>query len=193
MKGNVSQDDVTAILRAWSEGDRRALDRLTPIIYDELRRLARRYMRQERPGHSLQTTALVNEAYMRLVDYTRMQWQDRAHFFAVSAQLMRRSLVDHARRHNLKRGGAVPHVSLDDAASVPGEAPIDLMALDDALNALAQLDPRKARVVEMRFFGGLSVEETAVVLSVSPITVMRDWNSAKAWLYRELTDGCDGR
>ena len=193
MKGNVSQDDVTAILRAWSEGDRRALDRLTPIIYDELRRLARRYMRQERPGHSLQTTALVNEAYMRLVDYTRMQWQDRAHFFAVSAQLMRRILVDHARRHNLKRGGAVPHVSLDDAASVAGEAPTDLVALDDALNALAQLDPRKARVVEMRFFGGLSVEETAVVLSVSPITVMRDWNSAKAWLYRELTDGSDGR
>ena len=193
MKGNVSQDDVTAILRAWSEGDRRALDRLTPIIYDELRRLARRYMRQERPDHSLQTTALVNEAYMRLVDYTRMQWQDRAHFFAVSAQLMRRILVDHARRHNLKRGGAVPHVSLDDAASVAGEAPTDLVALDDALNALAQLDPRKARVVEMRFFGGLSVEETAVVLSVSPITVMRDWNSAKAWLYRELTDGSDGR
>ena len=193
MKGNVSQDDVTAILRAWSEGDRRALDRLTPIIYDELRRLARRYMRQERPGHSLQTTALVNEAYMRLLDYTRMQWHDRAHFFAVSAQLMRRILVDHARRHNLKRGGAVPHVSLDDAASVAGEAPTDLLALDDALNALAQLDPRKARVVEMRFFGGLSVEETAVVLSVSPITVMRDWNSAKAWLYRELTDGSDGR
>jgi RNA polymerase sigma factor (TIGR02999 family) len=193
MKGDVSQGDVTSILRAWSEGDRRALDRLTPIIYDELRRLARRYMRQERPGHSLQTTALVNEAYMRLIDYKRMQWQDRAHFFAVSAQLMRRILVDHARRHNLKRGGAVPHVSLDDAAAVSSEVPTDLVALDDALNALAQLDPRKARVVEMRFFGGLSVEETAAVLNVSPITVMRDWSSAKAWLYRELTGGTDGR
>jgi RNA polymerase sigma factor (TIGR02999 family) len=192
MKGDVSQADVTSILRAWSEGDRRALDRLTPIIYDELRRLARRYMRQERPGHSLQTTALVNEAYMRLVDYKRMQWQDRAHFFAVSAQLMRRILVDHARRHNLKRGGAVPHVSLDDATSVAGEAQTDLVALDDALNALAELDPRKAHVVEMRFFGGLSVEETAAVLSVSPVTVMRDWSSAKAWLYRELTGGSDG-
>ncbi len=192
MNGDVSQGDVTAILRRWSEGDRRALDRLTPIVYDELRRLARRYVRQERPGHSLQATALVNEAYMRLVDYKRMQWQDRAHFFAVSAQLMRRILVDHARRHNLKRGAAVPHVSLDDAASVPGEAPTDLLALDDALNALAQLDPRKARVVEMRFFGGLSVEETAAVLSVSPVTVMRDWSSAKAWLYRELTGGSDG-
>jgi RNA polymerase sigma factor (TIGR02999 family) len=184
---------VTAILRAWSDGDQRALDRLTPIIYDELRRLARRYMRQERPDHSLQTTALVNEAYMRLVDYKRMQWQDRAHFFAVSAQLMRRILVDHARRHNLKRGGAVPHVSLDDAVSVSSEAPDDLVALDDALTALGQLDPRKARVVEMRFFGGLSVEETAAVLNVSPVTVMRDWSSARAWLYRELTGRSDGR
>ena len=192
MDDDVSQGDVTAILRAWSEGDRQALDRLTPIIYDELRRLARRYVRQERPGHSLQATALVNEAYMRLVDYKRMQWQDRAHFFAVSAQLMRRILVDHARRHNLKRGAAVTHVSLDDAASVPGEAPSDLLALDDAMTALAQLDPRKARVVEMRFFGGLSVEETAAVLSVSEVTVMRDWSSAKAWLYRELTGGSDG-
>jgi RNA polymerase sigma factor (TIGR02999 family) len=193
MKANVSQADVTAILRAWSDGDQRALDRLTPIIYDELRRLARRYMRQERPDHSLQTTALVNEAYMRLVDYKRMQWQDRAHFFAVSAQLMRRILVDHARRHNLKRGGAVPHVSLDDAVSVSSEAPDDLVALDDALTALGQLDPRKARVVEMRFFGGLSVEETAAVLNVSPVTVMRDWSSARAWLYRELTGRSDGR
>ena len=192
MDDDVSQGDVTAILRAWSEGDRQALDRLTPIIYDELRRLARRYVRQERPGHSLQATALVNEAYMRLVDYKRMQWQDRAHFFAVSAQLMRRILVDHARRHNLKRGAAVTHVSLDDAASMPGEAPTDLLALDDAMTALAQLDPRKARVVEMRFFGGLSVEETAAVLSVSEVTVMRDWSSAKAWLYRELTGGSDG-
>ena len=182
--------DVTAILRAWSDGDRGALDRLTPIVYDELRRLARRYMRGERAGHSLQTSALVNEAYMRLVDYKRMQWQNRAHFFAVSAQLMRRILVDHARRHNLKRGGGVPHVSLDDAAVVGGGEPsADLVALDDALNALARLDPRKVQVVEMRFFGGLSVDETAAVLQISAVTVMRDWSTAKAWLYRELTGG----
>ncbi len=189
MEGEAPSSDVSAILRAWSDGDQRALDRLTPIVYDELRRLARRYMRQERPGHSLQTSALVNEAYMRLVDYKRMQWQNRAHFFAVSAQLMRRILVDHARRRNLKRGAGVPHVSLDDAAVVTNEAATDLVALDDAMNALARLDPRKARVVEMRFFGGLSVEETAAVLNVSPVTVMRDWSTAKAWLYRELTGG----
>ena len=189
MDGEAPPGDVSAILRAWSDGDQRALDRLTPIVYDELRRLARRYMRRERPGHSLQTSALVNEAYMRLVDYKRMQWQNRAHFFAVSAQLMRRILVDHARRRNLKRGGGVPHVSLDDAAVVTGEAATDLVALDDAMNALARLDPRKVQVVEMRFFGGLSVEETAAVLKVSPVTVMRDWSSAKAWLYRELTGG----
>ncbi len=189
MDGEAPSGDVSAILRAWSDGDQRALDQLTPIVYDELRRLARRYMRQERPGHSLQTSALVNEAYMRLVDYKRMQWQNRAHFFAVSAQLMRRILVDHARRRNLKRGGGVPHVSLDDAAIVGGEVSTDMVALNDALDALARLDPRKVRVVEMRFFGGLSVEETAAVLNVSSVTVMRDWRSAKAWLYRELTSG----
>jgi RNA polymerase sigma factor (TIGR02999 family) len=195
--GNLSQpqDDkagtppggqVTEFLRAWSDGDRAALDRLTPIVYDELHRLARRYMKGERPGHSLQTTALVNEAYMRLVDYKSMQWQNRAHFFAVSAQLMRRILVDHARRRNLKRGGGVQHVSLDQTAMVGGERAADLVALDDAMNLLGKLDPRKVRVVEMRFFGGLSVEETAEVLKVSAVTVMRDWNTAKAWLYREL-------
>ena len=140
----------------------------------------------ERPGHSLQTSALVNEAYMRLVDYKRMQWQDRAHFFAVSAQVMRRILVEHARRRNLKRGGAVPHVSLDETLPrARFRAVMDLVALDDAMNALGRLDPRKVRVVEMRFFGGLSVDETAAVLDVSPVTVMRDWSSAKAWLYRE--------
>ena len=187
MDGAAPECDVSAILRAWSAGDQGALDRLTPIVYEELRRVARRYMRQERPGHSLQTSALVNEAYMRLVDYKRMQWQNRAHFFAVSAQLMRRILVDHARRRNLKRGGGVPHVSLDNAAFVTGESMTDLVALDDALNELAGLDPRKVQVVEMRFFAGLSVEETANVLKVSPVTVMRDWSSAKAWLYRELT------
>ncbi len=185
--------DISKLLRAWSDGDRSALERLTPIVYDELHRLARRYMRNERPGHSLQTTALVNEAYIRLVDYKRMQWQNRAHFFAVSAQLMRRILVEHARRHNLKRGGGVPHVSLEEAAAVSADRATDpgsqFVALDDALNALARFDARKAQVVEMRFFGGLSVEETAEVLKVSPVTAMRDWNTAKAWLYRELTGG----
>jgi RNA polymerase sigma factor (TIGR02999 family) len=185
--------DISKLLRAWSDGDQSALERLTPIVYDELHRLARHYMKGERPGHSLQTTALVNEAYMRLVDYKRMQWQNRAHFFAVSAQLMRRILVEHARRHNLKRGGGVPHVSLEEAAVVGGDRATDpgsqLVALDDALNALARFDARKAQVVEMRFFGGLSVEETAEVLKVSPVTAMRDWNTAKAWLYRELTGG----
>ncbi|MEO8259080.1 MAG: sigma-70 family RNA polymerase sigma factor [Acidobacteriota bacterium] len=188
MEHEPPSDDVTAILRAWSDGDRAALDRLTPIVYDELKRLARRYMRGERAGHSMQTSALVNEAYLRLVDYKRMQWRNRAHFFAVSAQLMRRILVDHARRRNLKRGGNVPHVSLDDATVVAGGEPsADLVALDDALNALARFDPRKVRVVEMRFFGGLSVDETAAVLGISAVTVMRDWSTAKAWLYRELT------
>jgi RNA polymerase sigma-70 factor, ECF subfamily len=181
--------DVSQLLRAWVGGDRCALDRLTPVVYDELRRLARRYMRGERAGHSLQTTALVNEAYMRLVDYKRMQWQNRAHFFAVSAQLMRRILVEHARRHNLKRGAGVQHVSLDEQAVVGSHQATDLVALDDAMNELARIDARKAQVVELRFFGGLSVEETAEVLKVSSITVMRDWSSAKAWLYREMTDG----
>ena len=181
--------EVSGLLQAWGDGDRGALDKLTPIVYDELHRLARRYMRGERPGHSLQTSALVNEAYMRLVDYKGMQWQNRAHFFAVSAQLMRRILVEHARRHNLKRGGGVQHVSLDETAVVGGDRAANLVALDEAMDALAVLDPRKVRVVEMRFFGGLSVEETAEVLEVSPVTVMRDWSTAKAWLYRELTGG----
>jgi RNA polymerase sigma factor (TIGR02999 family) len=178
--------EITKLLRAWSEGDQSALEKLTPIVYGELHRLARRYMKRERPGHSLQTTALVNEAYMRLVDYKRMQWQNRAHFFAVSAQLIRRILVEHARRHNLKRGGGIRHVSLEEASVVGGSRSADLVALDDAMKALAQIDPRKEQVVEMRFFGGLSVDETAEVLKVSPVTVMRDWSTAKAWLYREL-------
>ncbi|HTC40894.1 MAG TPA: sigma-70 family RNA polymerase sigma factor [Candidatus Acidoferrales bacterium] len=181
--------EITMLLRTWSEGDQSALERLAPIVYDELHRLAGRYMKRERPGHSLQTTALVNEAYMRLVDYKRMEWQNRAHFFAVSAQLIRRILVEHARRHNLKRGGSVQHVSLEEAAVVGGSRAADLVALDDAMKRLAQLDARKEQVVEMRFFGGLSVEETAEVLKVSAVTVMRDWSTAKAWLYRELTGG----
>jgi len=182
-------DDVSKLLCAWSAGDQSALERLTPIVYDELRRRASLCMKRERTGHSLQTTALVNEAYMRLVDYKRMQWQDRAHFFAVSAQLMRRILVDHARRHNIKRGGGLQHVSLEEAAVVGGGRAEDLVALDDAMNALARRDPRKVQVVEMRFFGGLSVQETAEVLKVSPVTVRRDWSTAKVWLYRELAGG----
>jgi RNA polymerase sigma-70 factor, ECF subfamily len=187
--GDPATGEVSTLLRAWSDGDQGALEMLTPIVYDELHRLAGRYMKGERPGHSLQTTALVNEAYMRLVDYKRMQWRNRAHFFAVSAQLMRRILVEHARRRNLKRGGGVQHFSLEEAAVVGGNRAADLVALDDAMNDLARLDPRKVEVVEMRFFGGLSVEETAEVLKVSAVTVMRDWSTAKAWLYRELGGG----
>ena len=187
--GEPAAGEVSALLRAWSDGDQSALDRLTPIVNEELHRLAQHYMKHERPGHSLQATALVNEAYMRLVDYKRMQWQSRAHFFAVSGQLMRRILVEHARRHNLKRGGGVQHLSLDEAAVLGGDRATDLVALDDAMEALARLDARKVQVVEIRFFGGLSVEETAEVLKVSPVTVMRDWSTAKAWLYRELGGG----
>jgi RNA polymerase sigma factor (TIGR02999 family) len=185
--GEPVRSDISTLLRAWSDGDQRALDELTPIVYDELRRLARRYMKRERAGHSLQTTALVNEAYLRLVDYKRMHWQNRAHFLAVAAQAMRRILVDHARRRNLKRGAGAEHVSLDDAGVMCADRSNDFVSLDDALNALAELAPRKAKVIELRFFGGLSVDETAEVLHVSSITVMREWKSAKAWLYRELT------
>ena len=184
--GDTVRGEVSALLRAWTDGDARALEQLTPIVYDELRRLARHYMKGERAGHSLQTTALVNEAYLRLVDYKRMQWQNRAHFLAVSAQAMRRILVEHARRRNVKRGAGIAHVSLDEAALVTTDRCGDFVSLDDALNALAERAPRKAKVVELRFFGGLSVEETAEVLHVSSITVMREWKSAKAWLYREL-------
>lgn len=186
MPGELGTKDISTLLRAWSDGDQSALDGLTPIVYDELRRLAHRYMKRERPGHILQTTALVNDAYMRLVQYKRMKWQNRAHFFAVSAQVMRRILVDHARSHNVKRGAGVPHVSLEEVAVVGGDRPADLVALDDALNALARIDPRKVQIIEMRFFGGLSVEDTAEVLNVSPATVRRDWSIAKFWLYREL-------
>ena len=183
--------EVSRLLLAWSGGDQSALEKLTPIVYHELHRIAGQYMRRENAGHSLQTTALVNEAYVRLVDYKRMQWQNRAHFFAVSAQLMRRILVDHARRRNLKRGRGVQHVSLEEASMVGDGRDADLVALDDAMNALARLDQRKVQVVEMRFFGGLSVEEIAEVLKISTVTVMRDWSTAKAWLYRELTAGAN--
>jgi RNA polymerase sigma-70 factor, ECF subfamily len=190
--------DASLLLRAWAGGDATALDKLVAILHPELHRIAHHYMRNEREGHSLQTTALVNEAYVRLVDYKRMQWQDRAHFFAVSSQVMRRILVENARRHNLKRGGGVPHISLDETALVTPEAmatpekEANLLALDAAMNNLARIDPRKVQVVEMRFFGGLSVEETAEVLKVSAVTVKRDWRAAKLWLYRELTGEGDG-
>ena len=185
MNGN----DISVLLRAWSAGDQSALETLTPIVFDELRRLARRYMNKERPGHTLQPTALVNEAYMRLVDYKNMEWQDRAHFFAVSSQLMRRILVERARRRNLKRGGAFRHIPLDEAILTAEPLTSNVVALDDALNALAKVDARKVRVVEMRFFGGLTVEQTAEVLKVSAVTVLRDWSTAKAWLHRELSSG----
>lgn len=178
--------DVTQLLVKWGKGDPAALEELTPVVYDELRRLARHYMANERTGHTLQATALVNEAYMRLVDIHKVQWQNRAHFFAMSARLMRRILVDSARsRKYQKRGAGAQKVSLDERLMVsePGR---DLVALDDALEQLAKVDERKSRVVEMRFFGGLSVEETAEALSVSVDTVMRDWKLAKAWLLREL-------
>jgi RNA polymerase sigma factor (TIGR02999 family) len=177
---------VTGLLRAWRAGDGAALERLTPLVYDELRRIARRSLRRERAGHSLQATALVHEAYLRLVGAQAVEWQDRAHFFAMAARLMRRVLVDHARaRARDKRGGGVTALALDEA-----HAPIDqgrgLLALDDALHGLTALDPRRGRVVELRCFGGLSVAETAAVLGVSADTVMRDWKLARAWLRREL-------
>ncbi len=182
-----SKKEITGLLQAWSQGDRSALERLIPLVYEELHRLAHRYMTRERSGHPLQTTALINEAYLRLVDMANVRWQNRGHFFSISAQIMRRILVDFARsRQYLKRGGKAQRVSLDAALAISGEGDVDLVALDDALNALAEVDPRKAKVVEMRFFGGMTVEETADVLRVSPDTVMRDWKMAKVWLLREL-------
>jgi RNA polymerase sigma-70 factor, ECF subfamily len=182
--------EVTQLLRAWSEGDERALEHLTPLVYDELHRAAKRYMAHERPGYTLQTTALVNEVYLRLVDSARTSWQDRAHFFAVCAKMMRRILVDWARsRRAAKRGGEARPIELETLPEVALGPATDLVALDDALNALAALDQRRSQMVELRFFGGLSVEETAEVLNVSPETVMRDWKLAKSWLRRELSRG----
>lgn len=165
------------------------LDKLMPLVYHELRRLARQYLNKERPGHTLQTTDLVHEAYLRLVDQQRVHWQNRAHFFGVAAQLMRRILVDRARRHKrIKRGGGAPLVSLDETAIMSRQPTFDMLALDEALNRLAEIDGRKARIVELRFFGGLEVEETATFLNISEVTVMRDWKMAKAWLHRELSE-----
>jgi RNA polymerase sigma factor (TIGR02999 family) len=179
--------DVTRLLRAWSQGDESALQNLIPMVYRELRRLAHRYMRRERPGHTLQTTALIHEAYQRLIDTPHIGWQDRAHFYAVCAQLMRRILVDYARsRRYQKRGGGIQLSMLDEMLVPPSERGRDLVALDEALTALATVDPRKAEVVELRFFGGLTADETADVLKISPDTVLRDWKVARVWLLREL-------
>ena len=182
-----SPKEITRLLVAWGDGDRSALEELAPLVHTELRRLAHHYMGRERHGHTLQTSALVNEAYLRLIDWKDVRWQNRAHFFAVSAQLMRRILVDFARdRQYLKRGGGALRVSLGEAEAFTVERGADLVALDEALTGLAEVDRRKGQVVELRFFGGLSVEEVAEVLKVSKETVMRDWRLAKAWLLREL-------
>ncbi len=184
-----NSQQITQLLLAWGNGDQAALEALMPLVYDELRRVAARHLRRQRPDHTLQTTALVNEAYLRLIDSSQVRWQNRAHFFAVSATLMRRILVDFARsRGNLKRGGGAQQVSLDEAMVVATERGADLLALDDALNRLATLNPRQAQVVELRYFGGLSEEETAEALKVSLRTVQRDWNLARLWLYRELSN-----
>ena len=181
-----STKEVTELLQKWSGGDAAALDELTPLIYAELHRIAKSYMRRERDGHTLQTSALVNEAYVRLIDWKTAKWENRAHFFGVSAQLMRRILVDFARSRPKIKDADVHRVSLEEAFTVTAEKDADLVALDEALNELATFDERKAKIVELKFFGGLSVEETAEVLKISGVTVMREWSKAKAWLYREL-------
>ncbi len=186
-------DDLTGLLIEWGQGDRAALDRLTPLVYDEIRRIAHRYVQREREGQTLQTTALVNEAYIRLAGSANIAWQNREHFYAVTAQVMRRILIDHARRrHYFKHGGEAQRVAFDEAAKEPAlmsqPRATELLALDEALNELAKLDPRKSQVVELRYFGGLNIEETARVLDVSPMTVRRDWRAAKAWLFRRLKD-----
>ena len=187
----LAADDLTGLLIEWGQGDKAALDRLTPLVYDEIRRIAHRYVQRERHGQTLETTALVNEAYLRLAGSANIDWQNRAHFYAVTAQVMRRILIDHARRrHYLKHGGETQRVAFEDATKEPAlmsqPRAAELLALDEALAELATLDPRKGRVVELRYFGGLSLEETAAVLEVSPMTVRRDWRAAKAWLYKKV-------
>ena len=188
---SVTADDLTGMLIEWRQGDRAALDRLTPIVYDEIRRIAHRYVQREREGHTLQTTALINEAYLRLAGSETVDWQSRSHFFAVTAQVMRHILIDHARRRRyVKHGGEVQHIPFDlamtEAVQMSQPRAAELIALDDALAELAKLDPRKSRVVELRYFGGLSLEETAEVLEISAMTVRRDWRAAKAWLYKAV-------
>jgi RNA polymerase sigma factor (TIGR02999 family) len=180
--------DVTQLLKDWSGGDEAAADRLMPLVHEELRRLAHQYMRREKPGHTLQTSALVNEAYVRLVDQSKIQWESRAHFFGIAARLMRQILVDQARRKNFaKRGGGAIRVSLDSANAIAQEQSANVMALDEALKTLEQTDLRKSQIVELRFFGGMSIEETAEALNVSPGTVMRDWTFARAWLRNKMS------
>jgi RNA polymerase sigma factor (TIGR02999 family) len=180
--------EVTQLLVDWSNGDQTALDKLIPLVYDELRRMAHHYMARESPDHTLQTTALVNDAYLRLIDQKRTHWQNRAQFFGIAAQLMRRILVDHARSHAYaKRGGGAIQVPLDEGAVLSPQRAADILALDDALNQLATIDPRKCQIVELRYFGGFTVEETATLMEVSDVTVMRDWSLAKAWLRREIS------
>ena len=182
-----STHEVTQLLLEWSNGDKAALDKLIPLIHEELRRLAHHYMSRERPGHTLQTTALVDEAYVRLVNRKDVHWQNRAHFFAISAQLMRTILVDHARSHAYaKRGGGARKISLDETMIISQQRAAEVVALDDVLKELANFDPQQSRIVELRFFGGLTIEETAEVLSLSPATIKREWSTAKAWLYHEL-------
>jgi len=182
-----SPDEVTRMLIEWSNGDRGALDKLIPLVYGELRQIAAGVLRRERSDHTLQPTALVHEAYLRLIDQRNVNWQNTAHFFAIAAQAMRRIIVDHARRHNaVKRGGDNLKVELDEAQSQPGLLDVDVLKLDDALTALAAFDPQQSRIVELRFFGGLSIEQTAEVIGISPATVKRDWSMAKAWLHREM-------
>jgi RNA polymerase sigma factor (TIGR02999 family) len=179
--------EITGLLRAWSDGDREAVKRLIPLVYRELHHVAHRYMLRERRGRTLQTTALVNEAYVRLVDAANVRWTDRTHFFAVSARIMRRILVDAAReRAAAKRGGPAMHVNLEEAPNISTQRGREILVLEDALEALAKVDPRKAEVIELRFYGGLSIEEAAAYLKVSPQTVMRDWKLARAWLLREM-------
>ena len=182
-----TRKSITELLVAWSDGDRAALDELVPLVHSELRRIARNYMRGERKGHTLQTTALINEAYTRLVDQKHVRWQNRAHFLAIASELMRRILVDYARRRLYqKRGAGALQVTLGDAETIPVERTPDLVALDEALTSLTKIDKRRGRVVELKFFGGLSIEETAEVLKISPTTVERDWTIAKAWLHKTL-------
>ncbi len=188
----VSEANITLLLKAWSEGEQTALEALVPVVHAELHRLAHRYMARERPEHTLETAALVNEAYLRLVDWKNMRWQNRAHFFAVAAQIMRRILADYARSHRSeKRGSGAPRLAIDENLVFCAERSSEFVALDDALVQLESAEPRVGRVVELRFFGGLSVEETAEVLQVSPFTVLRDWRFAKAWLYRCLQGKLD--
>jgi RNA polymerase sigma factor (TIGR02999 family) len=182
--------DVTSLLVRWGKGDANAFDELAPIVYDELRKLARSHLRRERPGHTLQSTALVHEAYLRMIDQQNVSWQNRSHFYGIAAQMIRRILVDYARaKQTKKRGEAAPKIAFEDALGAHGSEDLDLVALDDALKALAEIDPRQSRIVELRYFAGLSIEDTAEVLQISPATVKRDWTVARAWLKRELVRG----